>query len=499
MTVDKNLGGVELLLMCLDLSREMCGDCLVDCDVVLCDNDEEGPWDMCFDNGDEVVDCLCATEKVMNETMMCVENFCEKGDQLIFSHENHEVCDDDVCEEMNLVNLSFPHHTMLLSDPNVWLADMAATVHTTPHRIGLIATKGATAGDSITVGNGTRIAASVVGDISGIMCDQYGVEIGPGKLHEVSHLPDGKFNLFSVLRLQNEGWLLHGDKDCIWMTKEKGKIVFDIKILTPKGAVYAMYFKHLSIQGELANGTTDGGSKLTIGQAHARLGHIGEDAVCKIVGHIRWQLTRGQLMACEACAVGKARQWNLGNHSSEPLPVSNCMRVFLDILLIKKPESVSGMYKPHLHIVVMEAMQLKFVHFFETKDGMVEPTCELFSCWKHAGHGVEIICLDNAGENLALQNRCNSATWQLGIKFEFTARDTPQQNSLEEVGIFTLANCVWAMMHYAHVPLEYRYKLFRDCYATAAMVNGLMIVNVNGKFASGFEHFCGANPKWSRR
>ena len=84
--------------------------------------------------------------------------FCEKGDQLIFLHENPEVCDDDVCDEMNLVNLSFPCRTMLLSDPIVWLADMAVTVHTTPHPIGLIATKGATAGDSITVGNGTRIA-----------------------------------------------------------------------------------------------------------------------------------------------------------------------------------------------------------------------------------------------------------------------------------------------------------------------------------------------------
>ena len=115
---------------------------------------------------------------------------------------------------------------------------------------------------------------------------------------------------------------------------------------------------------------------------------------------------------------------------------------------------------------------------------MVEPTCELFSHWKRAGHGVVIVCLDNEGENLALQNRCNSALWLLGIEFEFTARDTPQQNSLAEVGILTLANRVRAVMHYAHVPLEYRYKLFRDCYATAAMVDGLIIVNVNGEFAS---------------
>ena len=109
----------------------------------------------------------------------------------------------------------------------------------------------------------------------------------------MSHLPDGKFNLFSVSRLQNEGWLWQGDKDCIWMTKEKGKVVFDIKIPTPKGAVYAMYFKRLSVQGEHANGATDGGLKLTIEQAHACLGHIGEDAVCKIAGHIGWHLTCG--------------------------------------------------------------------------------------------------------------------------------------------------------------------------------------------------------------
>ena len=142
------------------------------------------------------------------------------------------------------------------------------------------------------------------------------------------------------------------------------------------------------------------------------------------------------------------------------------------------------MHEPHLRIIAVKAMQLKFVHFFKIKDGMVEPTCELFFRWKHAGHGVEIVHLDNAGENLALQNHCNSISWQLGIEFEFSARDTPQQNSLAEVGIYTLANCVWPMMHYAHVLMEYRYKLFCDCYMTAAMVDELMIVNVNGKFAS---------------
>ena len=176
---------------------------------------------------------------------------------------------------------------------------------------------------------------------------------------------------------------------------------------------------------------------------------------------------------------------------------TDCVRVHLDISSIKKPESISRVYKSHLQIIVVEAMQLKFVHFFKTKDGMVEPTCELLSRWKKSGRRVDIMQLDNAGENVLLQNRANSATWQLGINFEFMARDTPQQNSLAEVGIFTLANRVRAMMHYVHVPMEFRYKLFRDCYATAAINDGLMIVELNRRNESQFEQFFGKNPKCS--
>ena len=87
-------------------------------------------------------------------------------------------------------------------------------------------------------------------------------------------------------------------------------------------------------------------------------------------------------------------------------------------------------------------MQLKFIHFFETKDGMVEPTCELLSRWKRSGRAVDIMRLDNAGENVLLQNWANSATWQLDINFELTARDTLQQNSLAQVRLFMLANGV---------------------------------------------------------
>jgi hypothetical protein len=41
---------------------------------------------------------------------------------------------------------------MLLSDPNIWIADSAATVHTTPHNIGMTNIRKAGKEDGITVG-----------------------------------------------------------------------------------------------------------------------------------------------------------------------------------------------------------------------------------------------------------------------------------------------------------------------------------------------------------
>ena len=47
----------------------------------------------------------------------------------------------------------------------------------------------------------------------------------------------------------------------------------------------------------------------------------------------------------------------------------------------------------------------------------------------------------------------------MNSEFKFTACDTPQQNSLAEVGFATLANHGWAMMHRANLPMMDRYRL----------------------------------------
>jgi hypothetical protein len=46
-------------------------------------------------------------------------------------------------------------------------------------------------------------------------CDKHGNEFGISELVEVTYLPNGKFNLFSIMKMQMNGWKLHGNDKMI--------------------------------------------------------------------------------------------------------------------------------------------------------------------------------------------------------------------------------------------------------------------------------------------
>eukprot|EP00957_Ditylum_brightwellii_P193923 14768399-Ditylum_brightwellii.AAC.1 len=90
--------------------------------------------------------------------------------------------------------------------------------------------------------------------------------------------------------------------------------------------------------------------------------------------------------------------------------------------------------------MVEERTGMKWTTFFQTKNGMIKPTCIKLNKWKQGGKTFKYIRLDNANKNTVLEKRCDSAVWKLGIEFEYTARDTPQQNSLVLVRFATIGN-----------------------------------------------------------
>ena len=47
------------------------------------------------------------------------------------------------------------------------------------------------------------------------------------------------------------------------------------------------------------------------------------------------------------------------------------------------------------------------------------------------------------------------------------------------------------MMYQANLPLEMRYRLFREAFQTATLLDGLVPVEIGGKFASRYNHWSG--------
>ena len=433
--------------------------------------------------------------KVGHRASDCWDNENNKDKRPAWYKPNRETTAASLDVKTLLSSMSFPNDAKILEDPNIWIADSAATIHATPHAIGFVNKRIANGGDAITVGNGALESADWVGDIVREMTDKSGNSCSPAKLKGVAHIPTSKFNLFSLTKCMKEKWTLGGDTSGIWLSKPGfPKIVFDIVVTTSKGLIFAM---HLKCNTKIAGAIKDGKNRMSVAQAHECLGHCNEDAVHKTAKHLGWELKPGAMPVCVACAEAKAKQKNVPK-SSEHKPATEVNeRIFLDISTVKAPDGET-LTKKNWRIMVDKRTNLKFLDFFDTKNGMVEPTCAQLNKWKLAGKPIKYIRCDNAGENKTLQKRCDSSDWKLGIDFEYMARDTPQQNHLAELGFTVIANRGHAMMNQANVLKETRYKVWREAYKTATQLDGLVVTEIDGKLATRYEHWAGKNPKFAK-
>jgi hypothetical protein len=110
-------------------------------------------------------------------------------------------------------------------------------------------------------------------------------------------------------------------------------------------------------------------------------------------------------------------------------------RMYLDISTVKDKKGEPKITKNNWRIMVDESTNLKISHFYEKKDGICEPTCELIKKLKDMNIEIKILRMDNAGKNKLLQQRCESKDWQFAMKYEYTGRDTPHHNQLAELGL----------------------------------------------------------------
>jgi hypothetical protein len=114
-------------------------------------------------------------------------------------------------------------------------------------------------------------------------------------MQAVTHLPTGKFNLFSLTKMQKNGWLLHDNAKAIWLTKGDDTIIFDIIIPTPEGMVFAVYFNRneeiVSVHVNATGPAEAAPVTMSIEQVHAKFGHTNEEDIRKTAKELGIVLT----------------------------------------------------------------------------------------------------------------------------------------------------------------------------------------------------------------
>ena len=100
--------------------------------------------------------------------------------------------------EYLLAGMAFPDKVKLRDNPNVWITDTGATVHLSPHEVGMMNLRDPKGEDNITMGNGNNQKASKIADLVVTVCDKQDFDKGKAKISEVTLAPTTKFNLFSL-------------------------------------------------------------------------------------------------------------------------------------------------------------------------------------------------------------------------------------------------------------------------------------------------------------
>ena len=147
-------------------------------------------------------------------------------------------------------------------------------------------------------------------------------------------------------------------------------------------------------------------------------------------------------MKCKDCALLKARQKNL-NKNPVPRATKEGERFFMDISSIK----CESLGKAKFWLLLIDNATDYCFSFFMMKKSVLSKIVRDFVNNLKTQHGITvgIIHCDNASENKKLET--DSRKDGLSLKFEYTAPNTPQQNSRVERKIATLYGRVRSILN----------------------------------------------------
>eukprot|EP01083_Nonionella_stella_P004795 13981_1 len=304
-------------------------------------------------------------------------------------------------------------------------------------------------------------------------------------LNPVKYCAKAKEKLFSITRELSEGAKLASDanNNIILLYDDGTKIVFDRRIKTHDGWVGGV---HISpVVDETVNVATV--ATKTVVQYHRELGHPSE-MTTRSTAKARGEKLGGTFTQCKECVLSKAKQKKVSKDSVERSKTPGG-RLFIDISS-PKTKSIGG--SKHWLLVVDDCSDNTFSFFLKKKSDQYDVLIGFVKDLK-AKHGMSVrnIRCDNAGENTYLEKMCKREG--LGITFEYTAPDTPQQNGRVERKFATLYGRVRAMLSGSGIDNPLRKKLWTEAANTATQLDNILVPN--GKSINSFQQFFGKGIK----
>ena len=210
---------------------------------------------------------------------------------------------------------------------------------------------------------------------------------------------------------------------------------------------------------------------------HELLGHPSEAKTRKVAKYYGVKLF-GKFETCGACAKAKAKQADVPKKLEKgKRSVIPGEKLMFDVSSIKT-RSIGG--SKYWLLVMDDATGFIWSFFLKTKSEVSKRIVELVKhLKKNMGYEVKTMRCDNAGENLMTETACSEEG--LGINFEYTAVNTPQQNGRVERKFATLYGRVRAMLNSARLSKKLRGVLWAECAKTATFQDNLDCDNGKGK------------------
>ena len=126
----------------------------------------------------------------------------------------------------------------LRANPNYWVCDTGASGPSCVHVKGLIKVRDRVS-DEMHGNNGSTLPIIKRFDMAGTVHNRQNEPVSSIVIRGVNHVPSSTFNLFSVAQSLKHGWKFYGNYQGFVLTKGDARIVFDIRIPSGTGYLWA--------------------------------------------------------------------------------------------------------------------------------------------------------------------------------------------------------------------------------------------------------------------